>query len=117
MNRFFAFLLICLLPLHVFAKVVHIDSSVNTVPQVTTMSFADVASEQNKTGFPAIYYGDHSSGGIDTSDLSHIGALDEPVIYSALVFVPNALISFTVGKNDRAIQPPFLSPDGRPPRV
>lgn len=117
MNRFFAFLLICLLPLHVFAKVVHIDSSINTVPQITTTLLTDVVLEQNKTGFPAIYYGDHSTNSADTSDLSHISALDEPVIYSALVFVPNALISFTVGKNDRVIQPPFLSPDGRPPRA
>lgn len=117
MNRFFAFLLICLLPLHVFAKVVHIDTSVQTVTPINTVFLDDAAVEQDNTHIPAIFYGDHSPNGTDTSDLSHIGALDEPVIYSSLVFIPNALISFTVGKNDRAIQPPFLSPDGRPPRV
>lgn len=118
MNRFFAFLLICLLPLHVFAKVVHIDSSAQNTPSMS-MSLSDtLAIEQDSTDIPALFYGDHDTPhGTDTSDLSHISALDEPAIYSSLEFMPDALISFTVGKSDRAIQPPFLSPDGRPPRV
>lgn len=118
MNRFFAFLLICLLPLQVFAKVVNIDTSIKNASQVQ-ITLSDIAAlEQDSSDMPSLFYGDHDQNGTDTSsDLSHISALDEPVIHSALVFEPNAPISFTAGKSDRAIQPPFLSPDGRPPRV
>lgn len=111
MKRFFAILLMCLLPLHVLAKVTHTGiASEKTVMQVSESAAESVHIHH------ILFYGDSSQEG-SSSDVSYFGAFDEPVTHSALVFKPNTLISYCVGQSDRALRPPFLSPDGRPPRV
>jgi len=126
MKRLLAFLLICLLPMQVFAGLLTYRTAVDTVAlqaqfdqlaqSATLLAADDVA--------PALTLAaddtdvDDSSDFADSDDFStHAGVGDEPVLPSAQVFVCDSATLAPSLHSDAASQPPFLPPAGRPPRV
>lgn len=114
MKRLLILLLICLLPVQVFAGGVAYEQEHPVQTQQSTFiddvleSVLSVASQVELSG---------SSDEQEHDDfLMHIGAGDEPVIYAGNFFAPDCPAYFPACRSDLASQPPFLPPAGRPPR-
>jgi hypothetical protein len=115
MKRLLILLLICLLPVQVFAGTVsyaeeHLEQiEQRTIIEEVLESVLSVASH--------IDLADETDEQEHDEYLMHIGAGDEPVIYAGSFAAPDFPAFFPVCRSDLALQPPFLPPAGRPPRV
>lgn len=110
MKRLFVLLLICLLPMQVFAGVVtYYKAQAQSLPGMTT-ELAGQADAQH--GSPS------DAASCDNENFSqHAGLGDEPVLHMGLMFVADSTRLAPALRSDAAIQPPFLPPAARPPRV
>lgn len=137
MKRLFALLLICLLPMQVFAGMLtsqvnelfdtqqeSVQESSLQVPQpVLTTQLAQLMAEEIAQDEAVSVVADEDSGdAADTAyndaseDFStHAGIGDEPALNGALVFVADSATLAPAQCNDDARQPPFLPPAARPP--
>jgi len=141
MKRLFALLLICLLPMQVFAGM--LTSQVNEMfdlqqesvqesqPQlqmqqsVLTAQLVQLMAEEIAQDEPIAVAADDGSDIADTADTAyndvgedfstHAGIGDEPALNGALVFVADSTTLAPAQCNDDARQPPFLPPAARPP--
>jgi hypothetical protein len=127
MKRLLAFLLICLLPMQVFAGLLTYRTAVDAVAlqaqfDQLTQSAALLAADDVAPALTLVAddtdIDDDSSDFADSDDFStHAGVGDEPVLHSAQVFVFDSATLAPSLHSDAASQPPFLPPAGRPPRV
>ncbi len=131
MKRLFALLLICLLPMQVFAGLLTYRTAVDTVAlqaqfdQLLHSAVQHASNDASLASVPAVAgdvdvadIDDDSSDFADSEDFStHAGVGDEPVLHSAQVFVFDSATLAPALRSDSASQPPFLPPAGRPPRV
>lgn len=127
MKRLLALLLICLLPMQVFAGLLTYRTAVDTVAlqaqfdqlaQSATLLSASDAAPTLMLAADETDVDDDSSDFADSDDFStHAGVGDEPVLHSAQVFVCDSATLAPSLHSDAASQPPFLPPAGRPPRA
>jgi hypothetical protein len=147
MKRLFALLLICLLPMQVFAGMLTYKTAVDSAAlELQVMQeqqrqllqlLAETASvdqtrhqpqdpsqdpTQAATGDEQMLSdqtdGDDDTSYADSEDFSnHAGVGDETVLNPALVFLVDSATLAPTLHSDDARQPPFLPPAGRPPRV
>lgn len=140
MKRLFAILLICLLPVQVFAGMLTYKTAVDSVAleqqvqqqeqlrQALELAVAagnDVGADDAAADKAAKEQalidatdGDDDLSYADTEDFSsHAGVGDETVLNPALAFVSDSATLAPALRSDDARQPPFLPLAGRPPRV
>jgi hypothetical protein len=136
MKRLFAILLICLLPVQVFAGMLTYKTAIDSVAleqQVqqqeqlrqalelaatagTDVNADDAAAQQQALADSTD--GDDDLSYADTEDFSsHAGVGDETVLNPAMAFVSDSATLAPALRSDDARQPPFLPLAGRPPRV
>lgn len=138
MKRLFAILLICLLPVQVFAGMLTYKTAVDsaaleqqvqqqeqlrqalelaaTAGSDANADIADDAAQQQALADAAD--GDDDLSYADTEDFSsHAGVGDETVLNPAMAFVADSATLAPALRSDDARQPPFLPLAGRPPRV
>ncbi len=115
MKRLFILLLICLLPVQVFAgSLAYVEEHFVQIEQNTIID--DVLD----TVLPDIHQLDVTGDDQEQEQddyLMHIGAGDEPVMYACNFAVPDFTAFSPACRSDLALQPPFLPPAGRPPRA
>jgi hypothetical protein len=130
MKRLFVLLLICLLPMQVFAGALTHSTSETVVTAVAAVlpvtaaaqlqaqlqeqlqdqAIADLASDDG--------IADGASYGDSGEDFStHAGIGDEPMQNPALIFGADSASLAPAQRSDAARQPPFLPPAARPPRA
>lgn len=139
MKRLFAILLICLLPVQVFAGMLTYKTAIDSVAleqQVQQQEqlrqalelAATAGSDANADTTDALTAqqqaladandGDDDLSYADTEDFSsHAGVGDETVLNPAMAFVSDSATLAPALRSDDARQPPFLPLAGRPPRV
>lgn len=140
MKRLWVLLLICLLPVQVFAAVLTYASSmaatefvpaahVHAAPAVQhliskTVSLADTAADDHAQAVVAdaassTSSDDEGAGYADNGEdfSTHAGIGDEPVLSQALAMLPQTSRLAPAVGSDAAMQPPFLPRAGRPPRA
>jgi hypothetical protein len=142
MKRLWVLLLICLLPVQVFAAVLTYASSVASTDfsapaevsvavkylnakQIAAAADAAAADQASADLEPHVALGDKGSSGDDNTgyadsgeDFStHAGIGDEPVLTQTLAVLPQTSQVAPALRSDDASQPPFLPLAGRPPRV
>jgi len=137
MKRLWVLLLICLLPVQVFAAVLTYASSVASTDfsapaevsvavkyldskQVAAATdLAAVDGDQNAVVGDKGTSGDDSSGYADSGEdfSTHAGIGDEPVLTQRLAALPQTSQVAPALRSDDASQPPFLPLAGRPPRA
>ncbi|MCI1005358.1 hypothetical protein [Herbaspirillum sp. C7C8] len=140
MKRLWVLLLICLLPVQVFAAVLTYASSMAatdfSVPAPVqaavatqhlvfkTVSLSDqapaVGEDQSHAALSDVAGNDDDSTGYadNGEDFStHAGIGDEPVLMQSLAMVPQTSRLAPALRSDAALQPPFLPRAGRPPRA
>ncbi|AKZ62375.1 hypothetical protein F506_06540 [Herbaspirillum hiltneri N3] len=144
MKRLFAILLICLLPVQVFAGMLTYKTAIDSAAleqQVqqqeqlrqalelaaiagsdANADIADDAAQQQALADAAATAdaadGDDDLSYADTEDFSsHAGVGDETVLNPAMAFVADSATLAPALRSDDARQPPFLPLAGRPPRV
>jgi len=116
MKRLLVLLLICLLPMQVFAGMVTFKVATASQTRLGTMPGVDVASADDKGDQHVL--GDNADAGADNDDFSNHATIgDEPVMHLAQLFVVDAATLAPALRSDAACQPPFLPPAGRPPRI
>lgn len=135
MKRLFALLLICLLPMQVFAGMLTYKTAIDSaalelqvqqeqqrqlLQLLAEPSGADqtqaAADDQQALADQADRDDDNAYA--DNEDFSnHAGVGDETVLNPALVFLVDSATLAPTLHSDDARQPPFLPPAGRPPRV
>lgn len=136
MKRLFAILLICLLPVQVFAGMLTYKTAIDSVAleqqvqqqeqlrQALELAAAsggdvnadDAAAQQQALADSAD--GDDDLSYADTEDFSsHAGVGNETVLNPAMAFVSDSATLAPALRSDDARQPPFLPLAGRPPRV
>lgn len=136
MKRLFAILLICLLPVQVFAGMLTYKTAIDSVAleqQVqqqeqlrqalalaavagSDVNLDDAAAQQQALADSTD--GDDDLSYADTEDFSsHAGVGDETVLNPAMAFVSDSATLAPALRSDDARQPPFLPLAGRPPRV
>ena len=136
MKRLLVLLLICLLPMQVLAGLLTYRTGVIPSPSASTKleapalqvqvqgvsdtstasiiasSFADQMAQADLADY------DDEDGYADNDDISsHAGCGDEPVLTGASAFMADMTTLAPAHRSDDAIQPPFLPPAARPPRV
>ncbi|WP_034295428.1 hypothetical protein [Herbaspirillum sp. RV1423] len=135
MTRLFALLLICLLPVQVFAGMLTYKTGIDSaalelqvqqaqqqqlqqlLAEVAGTDAATAAADEQQT-LPDQADRDDDTSYADSEDFSnHAGVGDETVLNPALVFVVDSATLAPALRSDAASQPPFLPPAGRPPRV
>ncbi|RFB70693.1 MULTISPECIES: hypothetical protein [unclassified Herbaspirillum] len=136
MKRLFAILLICLLPVQVFAGMLTYKTAIDSVAleqqvqqqeqlrqalELAAASGADVNADDAVAQQQALADstdGDDDLSYADTEDFSsHAGVGDETVLNPAMAFVSDSATLAPALRSDDARQPPFLPLAGRPPRV
>lgn len=135
MKRLWVLLLICLLPVQVFAAVLTYASSVASTdfsaPAEVSVAVKYLDSKQLSADQavadqePHAAIGDKGSSGDDSTgyadsgeDFStHAGIGDEPVLTQTLAALPQTSQVAPALRSDDASQPPFLPLAGRPPRA
>ncbi|MCW5297575.1 hypothetical protein DXT88_05240 [Herbaspirillum lusitanum] len=140
MKRLFAILLICLLPVQVFAGMLTYKTAIDSVAleqqvqqqeqlrQALELAAAagndvgadDAAADKaaQEQALADATDGDDDLSYADTEDFSsHAGVGDETVLNPALAFVSDSATLAPALRSDDARQPPFLPLAGRPPRV
>ena len=136
MKRLFAILLICLLPVQVFAGMLTYKTAIDSVAleqqvqqqeqlrqalELAAASGADVNADDAVAQQQALAdstEGDDDLSYADTEDFSsHAGVGDETVLNPAMAFVSDSATLAPALRSDDARQPPFLPLAGRPPRV
>lgn len=137
MKRLWVLLLICLLPVQVFAAVLTYASSVaatdfSAPAQVElniaakhlgayTASVADHTADSLEHGAVADNSGadDDGTGYADSGEdfSTHAGIGDEPMLIQSLAILPESSRLAPALRSDDASQPPFLPLAGRPPRA
>lgn len=113
MKRLFVLLLICLLPMQVFAGI--------GAYQNKHVAQAEVVSRSDATIFDilsaAAVQQDNLPAEVDVDDCLAYGAAgEEPIFYASGLFVPDFPAIFSLQHSDAVMQPPFLPLAGRPPR-
>lgn len=142
MKRLFALLLVCLLPMQVFAGMLTYRTAVDTVALLEQVAvaaalqapaaaaqadadqalLADADSNDNSGNIDSVDNSvdnsdDDNGAYADSEDFSnHVGVGDEPVLNTVLAFVADSATLAPALRSDAASQPPFLPPAGRPPR-
>ena len=137
MKRLWVLLLICLLPVQVFAAVltyassmaatdfaapVHVQAAAVQHLADKTVSLSDQAAADDASQALLADSGssdEDSAGYLDNGEdfSTHAGIGDEPVLIQSLAFVPQASSLAPALSSDAALQPPFLPRAGRPPRA
>lgn len=138
MKRLWVLLLICLLPVQVFAAVLTYASSMAAtdfsvpVPVHTTVavqhlgaktvSLADHAVTDDQSHAVVADAGVNDDDGAGYADSgedfsTHAGIGDEPVLVQSLAVMPQTSRLAPALRSDAALQPPFLPRAGRPPRA
>ncbi|WP_016832219.1 hypothetical protein [Herbaspirillum lusitanum] len=137
MKRLFAILLICLLPVQVFAGMLTYKTAIDSVAleqqvqqqeqlrqalELAAAAGSDVSAAADKAAQEQALAdatdGDDDLSYADTEDFSsHAGVGDETVLNPALAFVSDSATLAPALRSDDARQPPFLPLAGRPPRV
>ena len=127
MKRLFALLLICLLPMQVFAGMLTYKTAIDSAAlelqvqweqQRELLQWSTAGAGQDLQALPDQVDGDDDSAYADSEDISnHAGVGDETVLNPALVFLVDSASLAPTQHSDDARQPPFLPPAGRPPRV
>ncbi len=135
MKRLWVLLLICLLPVQVFAAVLTYASSVAatdfSAPSVATaahhlasktVSLSDAAKADDHGKSMVADAGSSDDDGAGYADSgedfsTHAGIGDEPVLTRSLAIVPQISRLAPALSSDAAMQPPFLPRAGRPPRA
>jgi len=137
MKPLFALLLICLLPMQVFAGMLTYKTGIDSAAlelQVQQQQMleaqlemqrqlAEVAGASPITADDQALPADQADRDDDTSyadseDFSnHAGVGDETVLNPTLAFIVDSATLAPALRSDDARQPPFLPPAGRPPRV
>ncbi len=140
MKRLFAILLICLLPVQVFAGMLTYKTAIDSAAleqQVqqqeqlrqalelaaiagsgANTDSADDATAQQQALADSTDGDDDDLSYADTEDFSsHAGVGDETVLNPAMAFVADSATLAPALRSDDARQPPFLPLAGRPPRV
>jgi hypothetical protein len=140
MKRLWVLLLICLLPLQVFAAVLTYAGSVaatdfsasahashgqggTAVKQLVsrTIVVADPAATDEPLHAAVADNGNADDGNsyVDSGEdfSTHAGIGDEPVLMQSLARLPEVSRLAPALRSDDASQPPFLPPAGRPPRA
>jgi len=135
MKRLFAILLICLLPVQVFAGMLTYKTAIDSVAleqqvqqqeqlrqalELAAAAGGDVNADDAVARQQAL--ADSADGDdlsyADTEDFSsHAGVGDETVLNPAMAFVSDSATLAPALRSDDARQPPFLPLAGRPPRV
>lgn len=128
MKRLLTLILICLLPMQVFAGLLTYKIVLPTVELQAQFEERARADDLAQASLSLVALKDlaeraHSDGGessvcVDSEDLSsHTGGGDEFVLNPMLVFaIDNATLASAL-RSDAASQPPFLPLAGRPPRI
>lgn len=128
MKRLFALLLICLLPMQVFAGLLTyrtavdataLQAQIDQLPQGAEVVAGDAGSFAESLPVQALTDDDDDSADFaDSEDFSsHAGVGDEPLRYKTQVFVVDSATLAPALCSDPASPPPFLPPAGRPPRA
>jgi hypothetical protein len=136
MKRLFAILLICLLPVQVFAGMLTYKTAIDSVAleqqvqqqeqlrqalELAAAAGGDVNADDAVARQQALADsadGDDDLSYADTEDFSsHAGVGDETVLNPAMAFVSDSATLAPALRSDDARQPPFLPLAGRPPRV
>ncbi|MFL9879343.1 hypothetical protein PQR63_13175 [Herbaspirillum rhizosphaerae] len=142
MKRLFALLLICLLPMQVFAGMLTYKTGIDSAAlelQVQQQQMLEMqrlltevagagqtaADDQHDQQILAAQSDqidqadrDDDTSYADSEDFSnHAGVGDETVLNPTLAFIVDSATLAPVLRSDDARQPPFLPPAGRPPRV
>lgn len=124
MKRLFVLLLICLLPMQVFAGMLTSKTAIDVAAlelQVQQQLQAEaVAAAHAQQSLPDEQSDSDDDGAsyADSEDFSsHAGVGDETVLNPALAFVSDSATLAPALSSDAASKPPFLPPAGRPPRV
>ena len=139
MKRLFAILLICLLPVQVFAGMLTYKTAIDSVAleqqvqqqeqlrqalELAATAGTDVNADDAAAQQQALADSTDSTDGdddlsyADTEDFSsHAGVGDETVLNPAMAFVSDSATLAPALRSDDARQPPFLPLAGRPPRV
>lgn len=142
MKRLWVLLLICLLPVQVFAAVLTYASSMAatdfSVPAAAhavatrhlaakTVSLSDAAhtdhtASDDKSQALSADAGTSDDDGTGYADSgedfsTHAGIGDEPLLMQSLAMVPQTSRLAPALRSDAALQPPFLPRAGRPPRA
>ena len=141
MKRLFAILLICLLPVQVFAGMLTYKTAIDSVAleqqvqqqeqlrqalelaaaagsDVNADDAAAAAADKAAQALADANDGDDDLSYADTEDFSsHAGVGDETVLNPAMAFVSDSATLAPALRSDDARQPPFLPLAGRPPRV
>ncbi|MBV8623161.1 MAG: hypothetical protein JO174_06715 [Herbaspirillum sp.] len=135
MKRLWVLLLICLLPVQVFAAVLTYASSMAatdfSAPHAAvavhhlaskTVSLSDAAAADDHAQSvvaDAASSGDDGAGYADSGEdfSTHAGIGDEPLLARSLPVVPQTSRLAPALSSDAAMQPPFLPRAGRPPRA
>jgi len=139
MKRLFAILLICLLPVQVFAGMLTYKTAIDSVAleqqvqqqeqlrqalELAAAAGSDVSADDaadkaaQEQALADATDGDDDLSYADTEDFSsHAGVGDETVLNPALAFVSDSATLAPALRSDDARQPPFLPLAGRPPRV
>lgn len=135
MKRLWVLLLICLLPVQVFAAVMTYASSVAatdfSAPVEAVVVIKQIDLSKSAAALPAAddaqqaALGDTGSTSDDSNNYAdsgedfstHAGIGDEPVLVRSLAVLPQTSRLAPVLRSDDASQPPFLPPAARPPRA
>ena len=137
MKRLFALLLICLLPMQVFAGMLTYKTGIDSAAlelQVQQQQMLEAQLEMQRRlaevagaglmaaddqALPADQADcDDDTSYADSEDFSnHAGVGDETVLNPTLAFIVDSATLAPALRSDDARQPPFLPPAGRPPRV
>lgn len=137
MKRLFALLLICLLPMQVFAGMLTYKTGIDSAAlelQVQQQKMLEAQRELQAQLLETTGAGqaeaddlqaladqsdrDDDTSYADSEDFSnHAGIGDETVLNPALAFIVDSASLAPALRSDDARQPPFLPPAGRPPRV
>ena len=131
MKRLLVLFLICVLPLQVIAGMGSLRTAkMSQVQQMQQMQHVDSdreqlaqdTSEQRRQSQQQGPQDDGSSvadlTNVDGEDFSHHASIgDEPLLAMAVMFAAESSRLAPALRSDPAIQPPFLPPAGRPPRV
>lgn len=126
MKRLFALLLICLLPMQVFAGMLTYKTGIDSaalelqVQQEQQRELLESLAQagEDQQSLPDQADRDDDNSYADSEDFSnHAGVGDETVLNPAMVFLVDSATLAPALHSDDARQPPFLPPAGRPPRV
>ncbi|AMP01677.1 hypothetical protein CAter10_4250 [Collimonas arenae] len=110
MQRLLILLLICLLPMQVFA-----GTAASQADVVATLAFS---AQQHESATQCSIADDCSSQDTLVDDLEmHVDLGDETVPAFPFVFAAATIAAAPALSNDKARQPPFLPPAGPPPRA